>query len=266
MIFYKDLIKKYLSLFSIILFGIVVAHMIITSISRNYYHYPMSVMLTLSFVSLSVFGCAIAFCIRSAKKTNKLFNILHEECDATRAIEEVLYNLENIKSDKNKVTLNTLLLNCYYRNGDMNSAKELLNNLVVYKMDVSVDAKLLWYHNYVMVAVKTFDYENIKKYQMYLEKMKGIYPRKTALINGYLQSETMFADYMNNDFVKVEKYYIDELNKANTLCEKVVYNSFIAKIKNSTSSNPKNEIEFVLNNGKNLCYVKEVKELKERMK
>lgn len=266
MIFYKDLMKKYLFIFSIILFLIVVMHILITSITRNYYNYSMVTMMTLSCISVSFFGCVIAFFVASAKKTNKLYNVLFEQCDPKRAIEETLLALDNIKSDKNKVTLNTFLLNCYFRDGDISSAKNLLNILVVYKMDVSANAKLRWYHNFVMIAIKTFDYDNIKNYQAYLEKMKNIYPRKTKLINDYIEAENMFQSYTNNEFIKVEKYYTDELLTAKTLCEKVIYNAFLAKIKVSTSTDASKQIDFVLNNGKELCYVKEIQELKERLK
>lgn len=265
MIFYNDLIKKYVIASSVFIFLIVVTHITIASISRNYFYYGLIMMITLAFVSTAIIALLVAYFVQAAKKTNKLYNILYEECDPKRAIIETLKQLENVKSEKNKVTLNTFLVNCYYRNGDVREALNLLKKEIVYKMNVSANAKILWYHNFVMIAAKSFEYDHIKNFQTYLDQMKRIYPRKTALINEFLESENMFIAYCNNEYVKVEKYYNDELNNAKTKCEKVIYNMFLAKIKKSTNSNPVQHIDFVINNGFELCYVKEAKELKERL-
>ncbi|MFI3251969.1 MAG: hypothetical protein R3Y60_02385 [bacterium] len=262
MIFYKDLMKKVLFVCSIIIAVIVFAHIIITSIFRNYMYYGLILMYTLSLFSLLIIGSITFFCTVSIKRTTKLQNILYNDCDPQKAIELTIDYLGNVSTPKHILFLKTFLTACYFRAGRNEEAVELFYSDEVYKLDVKIEAKLLWYHNFIMSAIMKHDSKTVSFYQEYFKKMKITYPNKNNLINDYLNSQDMYNAFTNNEFYKVEKYFNDQLLTSKTKCEKVMYNYYLTKINKSSNKDYSKSMEFVINNGNTLFYVDEIKQLK----
>ncbi len=258
MIYYKNLLKKLLFIFSIILISIILVHIICTSLYRNLYYYNYITMYTLSAMSLSFIICFICYFVFCAKKTNKLYSILNDSCDANKAIELTLLELDNVYTLKNKTALNIFLVSCYYRNNNTKEAFDLLKRNEVFKLEIPINYKILWYHNFIMISIKNFEEDYVQHFRTYLEKLKTLYPKKVRSISSYLIIQEKYMNFINKEYMDLEKYYEEELRFAVSNLEKVIYNYHLAIVKSALHKDYSLNKEFVINNGNTLIYVSEV--------
>lgn len=258
MIHYKDVLKKVLFIFSISLFIIALVHIICTLTTKNFYYYNMIVIITLCFISLLIVIMIITYFILCLNKTNKIYNILYDEVNVSKAIDNTIENLDNVITNRNKVTLNLFLINCYYNIGNIKDAFMLLEKNEVFKLNIPVSYKIVWYHNFIMIAANSYEDELVKQFTEYLEKLKKIYPRKANVINSYLFIEKKFISFKNREYTDVEKYYIESLESAVSKFDKVLYNYILTVIKKGLNQDFNKNKEFVTRNGNDLTYVKEV--------
>lgn len=263
MIIYKDLLTKVLLVCSIILFVVVASHILITTIHRNYMDYNTILMFTLGVLSVLTISALTFFCAKSVDKTNTFQNILYDECNALKAIDETYIQLDNVMTSKNIATLKLYLTTCYFSIGDYNEAMSMYKANDMYKSNVSIDIKMMWYHNYAMTAIKVYDTQTVEILREYFKKLQVLYPKKRNKLTNFLESQDRFQAFVNNDFSNIAKYYEQELSTAKTKLEKVIYNAYLTRINKSLNNNYIKNMEFVLNNSKDLIYTKDVQMIKD---
>ncbi len=266
MIFYKDITKRNFTIFTIIFAVAVIAHIVSALLVRNYLYYNTILLITLVVISFDIVLFTLITLKQSINKTNKLYNLLYDKCDPVLAIEEAKLYLDNVITKKNKIVINSFLAICYFRTSNYNEASIIYSDNSINKVKVSVNTKIMWYHNLIMILIKLYDEDNEKRIKDHFKYLSQMYPNKHKKCNEYLEAQDMFKKFMDKDYDGCKRYFELQLDLALSNYEKVIYNTNLAFIYDRLHIDNTNNIEYVLENGNTLNSVEEVKQLKGKVK
>lgn len=255
---FKDIRIKY-TITNILLLIALIAVTLYSAVNTTFIIINLSVVCYCCMISLF----SLAFNKAAQKRLNKIIDILTEECDPYRYIEQLL-PLTQKKIQPNIRVIILIYLACGYIDaGDNNQAKIVLSDISKIgtnnKINLSNISNLLTVlylddndlNNARLALADFWKYSNQIKSNDIKYQIKKAYNRQAAKLN-----------MMENNLYGVEEIYKAQLEGGNTVLEKNIlyYDYALLCIKQNRIDEAKKALQFVIENGNKLHLVTKAKE------
>lgn len=210
------------------------------------------------FVLLFAFGIAATY------KHNKLTELLNNDCDAVKFINEYYPLLQRSKNKRARALVIVNLAAGYADAGDTNNAKNALCSLDVADISVSL-TRALYYSVWTSVFEKENDIQNAKQTLSIMKNIIDNEIKKTALQERCLHiynCHTANINLQSGCYDRIEEILRDEYSNAPHMIEKVSIHYMLGELylKTGRIDDAKYSLRFVVENGATLAIAKEARQ------
>lgn len=262
MVIYNSILKKLLTIYSVVVSAVVLIHIIITSILSNQLYYETILMYTLGLLSICIISFIIILFILNSKRTNCLYKILLDECDPLKSSVLSQSYLIDCFNKKGKVIISNILGMSYYRLGEYEESKRIYKTFPNLISSAGVYNHILWNHNKIMNYIVTNDFEEVTKLQNNFIQLKAQYKSKVSFIDEYYISQEKYKSFVSYQYDGLADYYLNELNTTNSKTAKVSYSYILTKIYSVSDKQKSDKYKkYVIKNGNTMFVVKQANDL-----